>query len=441
MEKETRRSFLKKTGLGSALAAGPFLNWNPRAMGANEKVVLGLIGGRNQGRGDALRAIRKGGAEIKTFCDIDQAILDKVNPDLEKAQNKRPGTTQEFRRLLDDKDIEGVIIAVPDHWHTHLTLLAIQAGKDVYIEKPLSQRIHEGHLIRDAARKYNRVVQVGTQNRSSEPFRSAIEYVKTGKLGKICEITAWECQVRESIGNPPDSDPPPTVDYDVWLGPAPKRPFNVNRFHYTWRFFWDYGNSELGNQGVHMLDVALWGIQALRGLENCLPTRASGTSGIYWLNDAKEVPDTQVLTFDYGDFMLVWDLCSFAKHHPIDGSEEGICFRGTEATLMIHGAGYWGNWKVYNKDGSDGPSVGPSPESDDGLHEKNFIDCIKSRERPNADVEIGRLATTLCHIGNVCCHLHRDVAFDPKTETFGDDKAANALLTKQYRSTYPLPKV
>ncbi len=217
MEKETRRSFVKKLGAASALATGGFLNWNPRAMGANEKVVLGLIGGRNQGRGDTLRAIQRG-AEIKTFCDLDQAILDKVNPDLEKAQGKAPGTTKEFRRLLDDKDIDGVIVATPDHWHTAITLLACQAGKDVYIEKPLSQTIQEGHLIRDAARKYKRIVQVGLQSRSAENIRSGIEYVKSGKLGKLCEITTWECQRRESIGNPPDSDPPPTVDYDVLVG-------------------------------------------------------------------------------------------------------------------------------------------------------------------------------------------------------------------------------
>jgi predicted dehydrogenase len=428
---ETRRSFAIRT----TLAAGSLLNLNPRAKGANDRVVLALIGGRNQGRGDALRAIRAG-AEIKTFCDIDQAILDKVNPDLEKAQQKAPGTNREFRRVLDDKDIDGVIVAVPDHWHTHITLLACQAGKDVYIEKPLSQTIHEGHLIRDAARKYNRVVQVGTQNRSGPNFQSAIEYVKSGKLGKVCEIGAWECQVRPSIGNPPDGDPPATADYDVWLGAAPKRPFNINRFH-----FWDYGNSELGNQGVHMLDVALWGIQAMRGLENCLPTHVSGNSGIYWLKDAKEVPDTQVITYDYGDFLLTWELRSFARHHPIDGSTEGIAFIGTDATLMIHGAGYEASWKVYPKDGGTGPAAEPGGRGQDGLHEKNFIECIRSRQRPNADVEIGRLASTICHLGNICTRLRRDLTFDPKTETFGHDKEANAWLTKEYRKAYPLPKV
>jgi predicted dehydrogenase len=428
---------VKRIGAASALAAGGFLNWNPRALAANEKVVLGLIGGRNQGRGDALRAI-KVGAEIKTFCDLDQAILDKVNPDLEKAQGKAPGTTKEFRRLLDDKDIDGVIIATPDHWHTAIALLACQAGKDVYIEKPLSQTIHEGHLIRDAARKYKRVAQVGTQNRSAEHYQTAIEYVKTGKLGKICEINTWECQVRASIGAPPDNDPPATVDYDVWLGSAPKRPFNINRFHYTWRFFWDYGNSELGNQGVHMLDVAMWGIQALRGMDNCLPKRVSGTSGIYWLNDAKEVPDTQVVTYDYGDFLLTWELRSFAKHHPIDGMTEGIAFNGAEATLVV---GH-GGWKVYDKDGNTGPVFeGQDAYTQSGAHERNFLECIKSRNTPHADVEIGRLSTTICHLGNICTHLRREIVFDPKTETFGKDKAANAYLTKEYRKPYALPKV
>ena len=440
MDNETRRSFTKKAGIATAYAAGSFLNLNPRAKGANEKVVLALIGGRNQGRGDALRAIHRGG-EFKTFCDLDQAILDKVNPDFEQAQGKAPGTTKEFRRVLDDKDIDGVIVAVPDHWHAHITLLACQAGKDVYIEKPLSHTIHEGQLIRDAARKYNRVVQMGVQSRSAENFFSAIEYIKSGKLGKVCEVGGWECQVRPSIGNPPDSDPPSTADYDVWLGPAPKRPFNINRFHYTWRFFWDYCNSELGNQGVHMLDIALWGIQALKGVENSLPTRVSGNSGIYWLKDAKEVPDTQVLTYDYGDLMLTWELRSFAKHHPIDGTAEGIAFIGTDATLMIHGLGHQATWKVYPKGGGEGPSVEPGDPSQDGGHERNFMDCIRSRKRPNADVELGRLATTVCHIGNICTRLKRDLIFDPKTETFGRDKEANAWLTKEYRKSYPLPKV
>jgi predicted dehydrogenase len=430
MQNENRRSFLKKAG--AAVAAGSFLNLNSSAMGANEKIALALIGGRNQGRGVALSAIKEG-AEVKTFCDIDDEILSKTGAMLGEAQNKNPGFVKDFRRVLDDKDIDGVIIATPDHWHAILTVLACQAGKDVYVEKPLSQTIYEGHLMRDAARKYNRVMQVGTQRRSAEHIRTAVEYVASGKLGKICLVKAWMCQVRRSIGNPPDGPVPAGVDYDMWLGPAPKRPFNPNRFHYNWRFFWDYGNTELGNQGVHMLDVAIWGIQALRGLDNCLPGHISGSSGIYWLNDAKEVPDTQVMTYDYGDLVLVWELHSFQNVHPMEGTEAGTAFYGTEGLLVVDGAG----WQVHIKKGE----LGPSEKSSAGSHTKNFLECIKSRKRPNADVELGRLSTTICHLGNICTFLKRDIRFDPKSENFGEDEEANALLTKNYREPYTLPKV
>ena len=436
MEKETRRSFIKKFGVASALGTGGFLNWNPRAMGANEKVVLALIGGQNQGRGDALRAISRGG-EFKTFCDIDQAILDKLTPELEKAQGKKPENTKDFMKVLEDKDIDGVIIAVPDHWHARIAMLACQAGKDVYIEKPLTQSIADGKLVVAAARKYKRIAQMGVQNRSMDHFPAAFECLKSGGIGKLCEITVAVHQMRPTIGTPPDSDPPATVDYDQWLGPAPKRPFNKNRFHYNWRFFWDYGNTELGNQGVHSLDVAMWAIATMRGgIQNILPTHVSGHSAIYWLNDAKEVPDTQSLVYDFGDFMLTWELRSFFR---AKGKREldGITLCGSEATMIVGRQG----WRVYPKDGGQGPGEDIQQERSPGSHERNFMDCIKSRQQPNADVEVGRLSTTLCHLGNICTHLKRDVMFDPKTETFGHDKEANALLTREHRKPYDLPKV
>ncbi len=432
---QNRRTFAKSVAMG---AAGSFLNLNPMAKGANERVVLALIGARNQGRGDATRAIHAG-AHVKTICDIDEEIIRKVSPEIEKAQDRAPGSVREFERVLEDKDVDAVIIATPDHWHTRMALLACQAGKDVYVEKPLSQTIREGQLIRDAARKYKRVMQVGTQRRSSEHFRSAAEYVASGKLGKLCLIKTWECQLRESIGKPPDGAPPAGADYDRWLGPAPKRPFNPNRFHYNWRFFWDYGNSELGNQGVHMLDVAIWAIQKMRGMDNCLPTRVSDISGICWLDDAKEVPDTQMVSYDYGDFLLNWELRSFGGHRPVEGARDGTGYYGTEAALIVDDSG----WTVYPKDSSAGPSMKntDAAHGETGLHEKNFLDCVKSRKLPHSDVEIGRLSTTLCHLGNISCHLKREVHFDPKTETFGGDKEANAYLTKEYRSPYTLPKV
>lgn len=429
----TRRSFVLKSGFG--LAAGS-LKLNALVPGANDRVNFGLIGGRNQGHNDALSAIANGGV-IKTFCDIDEAILRKISPELEKAQNRPPAFEKDFRRVLDDKDIDAVIIATPDHWHTRLALLACQAGKDVYVEKPLSQTIREGQLVRDAARKYGRIVQVGTQRRSGKHFQEAAAYVASGKLGKLCQVKAWTYQVRDSIGHPPDGSAPSSVDYDVWLGPAPERPFNPNRFHYNWRFFWDYGNSELGNMGVHVLDVALQGIQRLRGMHDCLPRRISGSGGIHWLDDAKEVPDTQTVCYEYPDLQLVWELRSFANKPLEQGIATGTSFHGTHATLFVDTYG----WKVVAADGSAGPSGKGMTEEDLLLaHHKNFIDCVRSRKTPNADIEIGRLSTTLCHLGNVAHHLKRDVRFDPKTETF-DDTEANARLTKVYRDKYPLPVV
>jgi len=417
------------------------VNLNERAMGANEKVTLALIGGRNQGRGVALRAIRAG-AQFKTFCDLDPEILNKTGADIEKAQGKRPQFESEFQRVLEDKEIDAVVIAAPDHWHARMAILACQAGKDVYCEKPLSQTIQEGHMMRDAARKYNRVFQVGTQRRSGAHFRSRVEYAATGKLGKVCEIKAWIYQVRPTIGRPPDGTPPAGVNYDAWLGPAPKRPFNANRFHYNWRFFWDYGNSEIGNQGVHVLDVAIWAIQKMRGIENCLPDRISATGGIYWLDDAKEVPDTQMVSYHYPGLLLTFELRSFGFDHVMHQGEKiagngrtdfYTAFYGTEGTMMLTDSA----WKVSLKSGEAGPMEKGVPET----HEQNFLECVKSRERPNSDVEIGRLSTTLCHLGNISYHLGRDVHFDGKTETFLNDAEANRMLKKEYRAPYGLPRV
>ncbi|MBI4907496.1 MAG: Gfo/Idh/MocA family oxidoreductase [Acidobacteria bacterium] len=415
----TRRTWIGAAGAGMAL-------------GANDRISLALIGARNQGKGVAQRAIAAG-ARITTICDIDDAIYAKVSPDLAERQGMKPAHVKDFRRVLDDKSIDAVIIATPDHWHTHMALPAMQAGKDVFVEKPLSQTIHEGQLIRDAARKYHRIVQVGTMRRSSVHFQEAARQVASGKLGKLCMIRAWMAQVRESIGNPADSAPPAGADYNQWLGPAPLRPFNENRFHYNWRFFWDYGNSELGNQGVHMLDVALMGIQAAFGMSRSLPARVSSQGGIYWLHDAKEVPDTQTTTFDYGDFMLVWELQSFSRSHPVEGATAGTAFYGSEGTLVVDGRG----WRMFGKDGKTSATGAATPMT----HEQNFLDCMRSRKLPNADVEIGRTSTTLCHLGNISQKLGRDVRFDAKTETFGADKEANAMLSKRYRTGFDLPRV
>ncbi len=424
----TEHPLSRRTFLRGAAAAAPALN----ALGANDRITLALIGARNQGKGVAQRSIAAG-ARIKTICDVDDAIYAAVAPVLEEKQGDRPNHVKDYRRVLEDKDVDAVIIATPDHWHTHMALAAMAAGKDIFVEKPLSQTIQEGRLICEAAKKYGRVVQVGTMRRSGGHFQEAARFAGSGKLGKLCLIKAWMCQVRESIGRPPAGSPPPGVDYDMWLGPAPKRPFSPNRFHYNWRFFWDYGNSELGNQGVHMLDVALMGIQEAFGVKHSLPSKISGHGAIYWLDDEKEVPDTQVIAYDYGDFMLVWELHSFSNNHPIEGIAAGTAFYGTEATLVVDGRG----WRAFTRKNE----VVASGESQPLAHEKNFLDCMRSRALPNAHAEIGRLSTTLCHLGNISYHLRRDVKFDAATETFGSDREANARLNKEYRRGFDLPRV
>ena len=432
MNKNNRRDFMKKVSAASA-----FSIVSQSVIGANERVILGLIGGKNRGWQVAHEAL-KGNSQIKTFCDIDEKVQREIGAQIADQQKKAPGYCVNYEDVLSDKDIDAVIIATPDHWHARPAIHACQAGKDVYIEKPLCKTIEEGQRMRDAARKYDRIMQVGLQRRSMNYCESAAEYAASGKLGKLCEIKAWMCQTRGSIGNPKDSNPPKGVDYDRWLGCAPKRPFNPVRFHYNWRFFWDYCNSEQGNQGVHMLDICMKTVQKMRGVENCMPTHVSGNGGIYWLDDAKEVPDTQVATYDFSDFMLVWELRSYGSHRPVEGSSAGIGFYGSDAALIVNFREK--NWTVFRKDGSQ-ETCEADPDHETFNHTQNFLECIKTRKTPNADVELGRLSTTICHLGNITYHLKRDVTFDPKTETFGDDKEANAMLTKEYRAPYGLPTV
>lgn len=438
MGKQNRRAFVTRGAMVSALALSPFVS-RSRVRGANDRIILGLIGGRNRGKDIALASIRDG-AEVKTFCDIDDGILADVGSEIAELQGKKPLYEKDFRRLLEDPEIDAVLIGTPDHWHTYQVVAACEAGKDVYVEKPLCQTMEEGRLLVDVARRHKRVVQVGTQRRSGLHFASAVSQVKSGILGKVCLMKAWMCQVRPDIGNPPDGPVPSGVDYEMWLGPAPNRPFNPLRFHYNWRFFWDYGNSELGNQGIHLLDIALWAISEMKGLENNLPTRVSGQGGIYWLHDAKEVPDTQIVSYDYGDFTLVWELRSFQDSHPIEGMHAGTAFYGTEGTLVLDHSG----WKIYGSDGkvekeeaasSGSPIMGRQGGSS---HTKNFLDAMRSRIPPNADIEVGRRSTALCHLGNIAHRLGRDIRFDPKTETFGEDEEANAMLRKSYRAPWGL---
>ncbi len=440
MSHSTRRRFIQQAvgaaagagAVGSAAAAAAQVGSKPRrsTVSPAERITIGVIGLRNQGHNDMMRFLAARRAQVGWLADPDDAIRPECTEQIKKVQGKPPKRVRDFRTVLDAKDVDAVIVATPDHWHAIATVLACQAGKDVYVEKPASHNVKEGRAMVDAARKHGRVVQVGSHQRSAQHYKDAVEYIRSGKLGKIGLAKAGVIFQRGKIGRPDDCDPPKSVDYDLWLGPAPKRPFNPNRFHYNWHFFWDYGTGEMGNWAAHHLDIVMW------ALNLDYPTAVSATGGVFVLGerDNRETPDTQIVLFDYPNMSLVWELRQWSTHGQ-DGATNAAVY-GDQAALIVHRGG----WEVRpeGKDKKGFKKPGKTYLKD---HVENFIDCVKTRQRPNADIEDGHKTATMCHLGNIATRLHRRLVFDGKTETFVSDAEANAYLTREYRKPYVLPGV
>jgi predicted dehydrogenase len=363
-------------------------------------------------------------AEVVALCDIDDGQFDKPLKSVEKISGKAPRIEKDFRKLLDDKSIDAIAVAAPDHWHALLTVMGCQAGKDVYSEKPASHNVVEGRRMVEAARKYKRVVQIGTQRRSSPHVKEAVDLVRSGGIGKVGMARAWIHQQRKPIGFGKVAEVPPGVDYAMWQGPALDRPFMTNRFHYNWHWFWNWGTGELGNNGIHGLDVARWGL----GVD--APLRVTSGGGKFVFDDDQEVPDTQIVTWEFPNAVIQWEHRMWSKHGT-EGKGFGIAFYGDKGTLIVDEA----NWRIEDGDKA------ASGKSSAGFasHQQNFLDCIKDRRNPNADVEIGHLSTRLCHLGNIAHRLGRKLTFDGATETFPGDKEANALLGRDYSSRFQMP--
>ncbi len=341
---------------------------------------------------------------------------------------------------------DAVIVATPDHWHGLPTVLACQAGKDVYVEKPPSHNVWEGRKMVEAARKYNRVVQVGTQSRSAPYVVKALEYIRGGSLGKIPLCKVYNLKPGTFHREPPDSDPPDGVDYDMWLGPAPKRPFNRAHFHGGWHAYWAYSGGDMADDGVHQLDIARW----LVGKGYPKAVHCSG--GNFAFDDDREVPDTQVVTYDFEDLVMTFELTQYARYMsktPGDvrmgdkfpywpQNATRIELYGTKELMLMgrHGGG----WQVFTKDGEVvAQEYGRFP---DDPHKENFIECIRNRRLPNADIEEGHRSAILVHLGNISYRLGgRKLVFDAATETFVGDDEANALLKRTYRQPYVIPDV
>lgn len=424
----SRRQFLGHSARNAAGAAAGMVGLSTTVARADrsQPVRVGVIGVRNQGKNLAERLARFGDVEVAALCDVDTSLESAAMKAVVEHQDLTPTWEADFRRILDDGSIDAVVIATPDHWHAVMGVLACQAGKDVYLEKPVSHTVEEGQRLIEAARKYDCVLQTGLQQRSGAHFQSAIETVRTGRLGKVKFARAWVANSRRPMKPKRDEAAPDGVDYDMWLGPAQENAFNVNRFHHHWRWYQDYGTGELGNWGVHLLDVARWGL----GVD--LPERVSASGGNYVFQSDLEMPDTMVATFDYPDHTIAWEHRLWSNHG-VEGRGSGVAFHGERGTLVVDRSG----WKVY--DSRERLTADASELSNS--HLRNFIDCIRTRQRPNADIEVGHASTTLCHLGNIAWRLGRDVRFLADSQSFDGDDEANALLTKAYRADWALPTV
>lgn len=428
-----RRSFLQ-TGLLVAASAPAASSATPkRSPPASDRVRVALMGVRGRGVFLAKRFSSLPDVEIPTICDVDENVIEPASKIIGEAYGKAPIVVSDIRRVLDDPDIDAVVMATPIHWHAAGAILACQAGKDVYLEKPISHNIREGRLVVEAASRYQRVVQHGTQSRSRPVTQRFVEYVTSGKIGKVLMVTASDVQARPSIGHRQDESIPSGIDYDTWTGPVPKMPFNRNRFHGTVNWHWHFGTGDAGNSGAHTLDVARW----ILGVD--YPLEVSGMGRMLCFDDDQQTPDTMNITFDFGDAVIHYDQRTWNPYRA-EGTEEGVFVYGDTGMAQMGRwvGGHWG-FRVFD---DDGRLVHYEQEAtpEDDTHARNFIDCVRSRERPNADAATGHVSSTLCHLANIVARVNRTIRFDAASETIPNDPEANSHVKRTYREHWSTPR-
>ena len=431
MSHVTRRSFL---AAGSAVVSGVGVigatNVRRASASPNERLRMAVIGVGGMGHSHVRTLVDQSDVTVACVCDVDQKQLDRASQTVQSVTGKKPERRGDFRRVLDDQTIDAIVVATPHHWHGPITIPALQAGKDVYVEKPASHVFAEGRLLVEAARKYNRVVQHGTQMRSSEVTAKAGEVLASGILGTVKMSKAWNCQRHKHRHAVADSAPPSHIDYDMWLGAAPKRPFNVNRFHGNWNWYRDYGNGDIGGDGIHDLDLARWGL----GVDTH-PERITAHGSHIDLEGEREFPDNMMVAYHYGEGkVLIYEDRGWTPYGPY-GFDSGNAFYGTEGFMVFSRRGYF---QVYlGRQREKGPGMrgaGGHPQ-----HLVNFLDCVRSRQQPVAPAEVAHLSCGLAHLGEIAYRVARVLTFDAKSETIVGDDEANQFLTKQYRAPWNFP--
>jgi predicted dehydrogenase len=422
-----RRDFVKAAAGIGAVA--------PQVLGANDVIRVAVVGLHGRGRRLIEGFSRLPKVEVAALCDVDESVLGEQAAKLEKGSAKVDRYV-DMRRIFDKKDIDAVGFATPNHWHALGSIWACQAGKDVYVEKPCSHTIWEGRKLVEAARKHQRIVQHGTGMRSFSVIREAIQKLRDGVIGKIYMAKGVCYKRRDTIGHTPDEPVPPGIHYDLWLGPAPLRPFSRNRFHYNWHWNWDYGNGDIGNQGAHQMDLARWGL----GVK--LPDKISSAGGHFLFDDDQQTPNVQIATFEYPSEgkILTFEVRHWITNHEAEtgakaDNDIGVLFFGSEGYMVI-GEGY----RTYlGQKREPGPAGNPLPGD---AHFANFIEAVRNRNRENltAEIEEGHLSTVLSHLANISFRVGRTLRFNTTTEQFIGDSEADKLLRRNYRTPFVVPE-
>ena len=417
-----RRQFIAITAATGAVLALPR---RVRAAGANDKIVAAIMGANSRGSDLAGLWTKEPNVEIAYVCDPDErAVAKGIAAVTDGGQAQAPQGVKDFRRALDDASVDVLICAAPDHWHAAATTLACAAGKHVYVEKPCSYNGREGELMVEAARKHQRIVQVGMQRRSGPLYREVVERIHGGVIGRTLYARSWYNSVRPTIGRGAEVAPPAWLDYDLWQGPATERPFRDNVVHYNWHFFWHWGANEIGNNGVHTIDICRW------ALDVDFPQRVTAAGGKYrFPDDDQETPDNMTAVFDFGDKSIVWEGISWSDN-PLTPSGIGIEIRGEEGSVLATDDGY----TIYD---NDRKVVGAGKGGrGDQEHQADALDAIRTGRLPNADILEGHKSAVLCHLGNIAFRLGRSIDVDPQSGHVKGVPEAEKLWTREYRDQW-----
>lgn len=439
----SRRRFLKNSAAASTVigvnAIIPSKVWSAKTA-PSDKINVALIGCRNMGFGILKHHLNTKQVNCLALCDVDENILAEKAEIVKNNFNQNPELFGDYRKVLEKQDIDAVIIGTPDHWHPLIMVEACQAGKDVYVEKPMANTIGECNIMLEAAKKYQRVVQVGQQQRDNPVFKDVMKLIKAGEIGALRKVNIW-ANFNYGIGTSfyDDEPVPGGVDYDFWLGPAPKRPFNRARFHGSWRHFWDYGGGLMSDWGVHLIDMGLWTKDILEGPQQVF-TYASNNSE---QKACRETFDTMNIVFPKKDFVINYDLTAGTQQGPYD-TAYGLAFIGDKATIVAQRHKYqilpeWdGNKKAFKTD----KFVFDKGKESHYQHVENFLECIKTRQTPSCPPEIGRAAAVHAHIPNIAARLGVNyLEWDDKKNKFTNNKQANGFIYPEYRSPWKLPKI